>query len=75
MFKRWSILLFGKLRIKDYRYEPCFPTKRKLISCQIQAIALFQDNNGRKRIIYDRNIHKGMRIPVNIYQTNKSVLL
>ena len=29
------------------------------------------NTDGRKRSKYDRNIHKGMRIPVDIYQTNK----
>ena len=31
---------------------------------------LFKNNDEIKRRIFNRNIHKAMQIPVNIYQTN-----
>ena len=33
--------------------------------------ALFKNIHERKRSICDKNIHKAMRIPVNVYQINK----
>ena len=44
--------LFGKLRIRDYRYEPCFPPKKSLL-CQIKINTLFNNNYGRKTSKYD----------------------
>ena len=35
---------------------------------------LFKNIDGIKRRKYDINIHKDMRIPVDIYQTNKKLL-
>ena len=67
--------LFGKMGIRGSRYEPCFPAKGKLLSCQIKMNALFKNNDGIKRSKYDRNIHKAMITPVNIYQTNKMLFV
>ena len=61
--------LFGKLRVRDSRDELHFPAKIKL-SSQIQINALFENNYKIKRSICDRNIHKAMWIPVEIYQNN-----
>ena len=36
---------------------------------------LFNNNYGRKRSKYDRNIHKAMVNPDNIYQTNKTLFV
>ena len=36
--------LFSKSRIRDYRNEPHFPTKIKLLSSQIQINTLFKNN-------------------------------
>ena len=60
------------MRIRDSRDEPYFPGKVKLLSCRIQMNTLFKDNYGRKRRKYDRNIYNVMKIPVNVFQTNKS---
>ena len=59
------------MRIRDSRDEPHFPEKEKLLSSQIQTNTLFKNNKEIKTRIFDRNIHKAIQIPVNIYQTNK----
>ena len=66
--------LFGKLRIRDYRDEPCFPSKVKILSCKIQMNTVFNDKDEINRSKCDRNIHKVMIIPVKIYHTNKKVV-
>ena len=70
-YKDGPVFLFGKLRVSYSIDKPCFPAKSKLLSCQIQINTLFKNNYGRKRKKFDINIHKAMRIPVKIYQTNK----
>ena len=40
--------LSGKFRIRDYRYKPCFPVKRKSLSFQIQINTLFKNNDEKK---------------------------
>ena len=45
--------------------------KIKLLSIHIQMNTLYNNNNERKIRRCDSNIHKAVRIPVNIYQTNK----
>ena len=65
--------LFGKLKIRYSIYEPYFPAKIKVLSIQIQMNTLFHNNDERKRRVCDRNIHKAMKIPVKICQTNKKV--
>ena len=37
--------------------------------------ALFKNSYGIKRREYDRNIHKAMKIIVDIYQTNKKLFV
>ena len=36
---------------------------------------LFNNNDGRKRSTYDRNIHMAKTIIVDIYQTNKKLFV
>ena len=60
--------LFGTLSIRGSGDEPHFPAERKLLSCQIQINTLFNNNYERKRRRCDKNIHKAILIPVNIYQ-------
>ena len=48
-----------------------FSKRTKLISIQIQTNTLFQTSNERKRSICDKIIHKAMRIPFDIHQTNE----
>ena len=43
--KDFTEFLFGKLRIRNFRDEPCFPAKRKLLSCQIKTSTLFENNH------------------------------
>ena len=47
--------------------ESYLPAKRKVLSCQIQMNTFVNNTDGRKRSKCDRNIHKGIRIPVDIY--------
>ena len=63
--------LFGKLSIRGYRDDPYFTAKIKLFSCQIQMNRLFNNYYGRKRGRFYRNIHKSVRIPVDVYQTDE----
>ena len=61
--------LFGKLRIRYSREEQCFPSKEKLLSSQIKMNVLFNNINGRKRRMDDKNMHKSIEIPVEVYQS------
>ena len=36
---------------------------------------LFKNNDGRKRMKCDENIHKNMRISVDVYQTDKKLFV
>ena len=47
-----------------------FPIK-KVISSQIKMNILFKTKDVRKRKLCDRKIHKAMRIPIDIHETNK----
>ena len=67
--------LFGKLCIKDFNDEPHFPNLKKLTSSRIKMNMLFKTKDEIKRRICDGNIHKAMRIPVDIHERNKSSLL
>ena len=69
-YKDGQDFLFGKFINKDCRDEPFFPGKIKLLLCQFQMNAVFKDNNRIKISRYNRNIHKAMIIPDDIYQTN-----
>ena len=71
-FKHVPDCLFGKLGIKDFNDEPHFPQKIELISSQIQMNTLYKNNDEIKRRRFDKSIHKAMRIPVYIHQTNKT---
>ena len=62
--------LSGKLRIINYRKEPHF-LKIKLLSGQIKMNTLFKNTNERKIRRCDKNIHKAMKICVEIYQRIK----
>ena len=42
-----------------------------IISSQIKINMLFKINDARKRRMFDRKIHKAMRIPVEIHEINK----
>ena len=68
-------LLFDKLRIRYSRDEPQFPVKWKLLSSQIQINTFFKNNDERIRRVCDRNIHKAVKIPVNVYQTNENLFV
>ena len=57
----------------DYRDEPHFTAKRKVLSGQIQINTLFKNNYEIKRRVYNRNIYKFIRIPVNITVQPKNV--
>ena len=61
--------------IGDPKDEPCFPEKKRFVSCQIQVSTLFKNNYGRKRSRCDRNIQQAVKIPVNISQTNKNLFV
>ena len=52
-----------------------FLAKRKLVSYKIQMNALFKNSYGIKIRKYDRNIHKAMKITVDIQQTNKKLFV
>ena len=67
--------LFRKLRVRDSRKEPHFPTKGKLLSSQIKINTLFENYDKIKRRGRDINIHKAMQITVEIYQKRISCLL
>ena len=74
-YKYGPDFLFGKLRIRDSRDEPHVPAKGKLLSLQMQMNKLFNNNDERKIIRCYRNIHKSMKIPYGIYQTNKKLFV
>ena len=56
------------MRIK---YFNDFPEGIKLLSSQIQINMLFKANDEIKIRRCDKSIHKDVRIPVGIHQTNK----
>ena len=62
--------LLGKLRIKYFDNETHFPGKIKLISSLIQINALFKNDDKIKVRGCNKIIHRDMRIPVDINQTN-----
>ena len=41
--------LFGNLRIRDCKDEPCFPEKRKLLSCQMKMKTIFKKKMEQKK--------------------------
>ena len=43
-------IIFGKLGIRDYRDEPFFPSKLKLLSIKIKINILFKNISGRKQL-------------------------
>ena len=47
--------LFGNLKIRDCKDEPYFPTKGKLLSCEIKMKTMFKKNNGEKKKIQYEN--------------------
>ena len=67
--------LFGKLRILNYRDEPCVPVILLLLSSQIKVNTFFKNINQIKRKILDENLHKAMKITVNIYLKNKKFFI
>ena len=60
------------MRIRYSIDEPHFLKKIKLLSIQIKINTLFKNINEQKRRRCDKDIHKAMQIPVNIYQRNKT---
>ena len=65
--------LSGLLRIKVFIDEPHFTERIKLLSNQIQMNTLFKNNYEIKRRICDKNIHKAMKIPVDIHPKKGSL--
>ena len=41
--------LFGNFRIRDCKDEPCFPEKRKLLSCQMKMKTIFKKKMEQKK--------------------------
>ena len=66
---------FENLRISNFRYEPYFPAKRKLLSCQIKMKTMFKKNNAIKKRKYNMNIHKDMIIKDGVYQNNNDLFV
>ena len=46
-----------------------------IISSQIKINMLFKINDARKRRMFDRKIHKAMRIPVEIHEINQNFIV
>ena len=59
------------MRIRDYRDKPHVPSKIKSLSSLLKINKFFKNINGRKRSKCDKNKHKHIQIPVDIYQRTK----
>ena len=59
------------MKIRDSRDEPYFTSKIKSLSSQIKINTLCKNINGRKIRRQDKNTHKAMLSPVEIYLITK----